>query len=185
MCEGIDHDPLLSFLKSSCVKTLRIWSLFEQLEPRQHSTKMCLCLRQLSYGAARQPSASVTVMENPSWQIWATPVSRTALPRDSQCRSPEISSNPDLCNLSPDPGIVSWAASPSMPHSAGLPPQWINTTQELVSFSGAVTTWGDLTQIHFSCMTDPCRHIQHLHICSEALPPAVLVVACSTAFSFL
>lgn len=42
-------------------------------------------------------------MENPSRQIWATSVSRTALPRDSQRQSPEISSNPNLCNLSPRP----------------------------------------------------------------------------------
>lgn len=123
-----------------------------------------LCLRQSSRSAARQMSASATVMENPSWQIWATPVSRTALPRDSQRRSPEISSNPNLCNLSPSPRIVSWTMSPSMPCSVRLPLQWNNTTEEVVKLRGAVTARGDLTQISFSCMRDHCRHIWHQQI---------------------
>lgn len=123
-----------------------------------------ICLNQFNHGAARQLSVPTTVMENPSWQIWATPVSRTALPRDSHRWSPEISSNPNLCNLSPGPGIVSWTTSPSMPHSVGPPPQWNNTTEEVVKLKAAVTAKGDLTQISFSCMKDHYRDIKHWQI---------------------
>lgn len=114
----------------------------------------------LSHGAARHLSASVTVMENPSWQIWATPVSRTALPRDSQRRSPEISSNPNLCNPSPGPGIVSWTTSPSKPHSVRPPLQWNNTAEEAVNVWATVTGRRDLTRISFSCMRGHFRHIE-------------------------
>lgn len=109
------------------------------------------------------------VMENPSWQIWATPVSRTALPRERQCWSPEISSNPNLCNMSPGPGIVSGTTSPSMPHSVGPPLQLNNAIEEVVNLRGAVTTIGDLTQILFSCMRDHCRHVLHWPIVTQPL----------------
>lgn len=130
---------LNTFMKTECTWSMTAWYVYLQTLCNFWINDLCsyfcncvkmeasccsvltptinLCLRQCSRNAARQISASATVMENPSWQIWATPVSRTALLRDSQRRSPEISSNPNLCNLSPGPRIVSWTMSPSMQRS--------------------------------------------------------------------
>ena len=75
-----------------------------------------------------------TVMENPSWQIWARAVSR----RESWGRSPEIFSNPNPCNLSPGPGITSWTVSRHV-SSSYSPSQWNNRREEAVATRGALT----------------------------------------------
>lgn len=107
------------------------------------------------------------------------------MPRDSQCRSPEISSNPNLCNLSPDPGIVSWTASPSMPHSVWLSVQWNNTTQEgCQMYKSCHNKKRSDTDLFFMCegSSQTCSARTN---CKTAAFVAVTGVACSAAFPIL
>lgn len=106
-------------------------------------------------------------MENPSRQIWATSVSRTALPRDSQRQSSEISSNPNLCNLSPSPKDCAIdGVSPSMPCSISPPLQWNNSPEEVVKLRGAFTAgrrpWSFLFNVdkstRMAAVVDSCLH---------------------------
>lgn len=63
-------------------------------------------------------------------------------PRDTWGWSPEISSNPNWCNLSPGPGIVSWTESPSMSclvtcrHNGTIAPESLSWQEEIWHWFG-------------------------------------------------
>lgn len=68
-------------------------------------------------------------------------------PRDTWGWSPEISSNPNWCNLSPGPGIVSWTESPSTSclvtcrHNGTIAPESLSWREEIWHWFG-FHVWG-------------------------------------------